>query len=105
MYISGVLGVKPNTALKIYKRWEETGDCVSAPRSGVPKKLTDMDLQHIKRHIWHDRETGRQTLGENILDLNFPISETTLKRTLVMELDLGSRIEQKDNCVQCLLSL
>src|SRR5271170_6251461 len=79
IYIDGMLGVKPNTAQKIYKRWEETGDCASAPRSGALKKLTESNLRHIKRHIRHDRKTKRQPLGEIILNLNLPISEQTLK--------------------------
>lgn len=94
-FIGETLGVKPDTAQRIYKRWEETGDCASAPRSGAPKKLTDIDLRHLKRHIRHDRETRRQPLGEIILDLNLPISEITLKRTLKNELGMGHRIQRK----------
>ena len=76
--IASILNIDPDTAKKIYYRWEETGDCASAPRSGAPKKLTQRDLIHIEHHVRHDREQRRQQLGEIIFDLNLPVSVWTL---------------------------
>ena len=93
--IAATLNINLNTVKTIYYRYEETGDCASAPRSGAPKKLTQRDLVHIERHVRHDREQRRQPLGEIILDLNLPVSESTLKRALVHDLGMGHRIERK----------
>ena len=93
--IAATLNVKQNTAQKIYYRWQESGDCSSASRSGAPKKLTERDITHIERHIRHDRGQRRQSLGEIIYDLNLPVSESTLKRTLIYDLGMGHRIERK----------
>src|SRR5579862_5676458 len=93
--IGTLLDVKANTAQKIFQRWEETGDCSSAPRSDAPKKLTETDLRHIKRHIQHDRDTRRQLLQEIINDLNLEVSTFTLKRAIVNNLSMGQRIQRK----------
>src|SRR5579859_7913918 len=82
--IGALLDVDANTAGKIYRRWEETGDCASAPRSGAPKKLTDTDLRHIRRHIQHDREARRQPLNDIINDLQLQVSKFTLSGQLLM---------------------
>ena len=73
--IAARLSVPANTAKKIYHRWEETGDCASALKSGRPKKLNERDLTHIRYHIQHDSDQRRQPLGEIIIDLNLPVSE------------------------------
>lgn len=93
--IGASLNINPDTAGKIYQRWEETGDCASAPRSGAPKKLTETDLRHIKRHIRQDRETRRQPLEEILSDLNLGVSERTLERAIVKDIGMGRRIERK----------
>jgi hypothetical protein len=73
----------------------ERGTCENAPRTGAPKVLTDGDIRQIKRHIRHDREARRQPLGDIILDLNLPVSERTLKRTIINDIGMGHRIERK----------
>jgi transposase len=93
--IGDILDVDPNTASKVFKRWEETGDCASAPRSGAPKKLTATDLRHVRRHIQHDRQARRQPLTEMITDLNLSISKWTLERAIKNDLGMGHRIERK----------
>ena len=93
--IAATLNINLNTVKKIYYRYEETGDCASAPRSGAPKKLTQRDLVHIERHVRHDREQRRQPLREIILDLNLPVSESTLRRALIHDLGMKYRIERK----------
>ena len=73
----------------------ERGTCENALRTGVPKVLTDGDIRQIKRHIRHDREARRPPLGDIILDLNIPVSERTLKRTIINDIGMGHRIERK----------
>jgi len=93
--IGALLNMNANTVRKIYRRWEETGDCASAPRSGAPKKLTDTDLRHIRRHIQHDREARRQPLNDIINDLQLQVSKFTLKRAIVDDLGMGRRIQRE----------
>ena len=93
--IEEVLHVKPNTARKIYQRWNETGSCENALRTGALKKLTKDTVEQIKTYICQDREHRRKPLAEMIIDLNLPVSERTLKRTIINDIGLNHRIERK----------
>lgn len=73
----------------------ESGTCENAPRPGAPKLLTNGDIRQIKRHICHYWEAHRQPLGDIIVDLNLPVSEWTLESTIINNIGLGYRIEQK----------
>src|SRR2546423_10303226 len=89
-----------DTVFKIYKRWEERGDCENAPRAGRLKILDKHDVRRIKTHITTNRETRRQPLGEIINEVNVPISAKTLHSTIVDSIGLNRRVEHK----RCFLS-
>jgi len=89
-----------DTVFRIYKRWEERGDCENAPRAGRPKILDKNDVRRIKAHIITNRETRRQPLGEIINEVNLPVSEKTLHSTIVDSIGLNRRVERK----RCFLS-
>jgi transposase len=92
--IGRILQVNESTARKIWNRYQETGSYVSAPRSGRPPKLTDLELRHIVRHVRHDRDTRRQPLAEITEVLNINISTKTIQRRFE-EIGLGHYIERK----------
>ena len=85
---------------KIYKRWEERGDCENASRAGRPKILNKHDVRRIKTHITTNRKTRRQPLGEIINEVNILISAKTLHSTIVDSIGLNHRVE----CKRCFLS-
>ena len=84
-----------DTVFKIYKRWEERGDCENAPRAGRLKILDKHDVCCIKTHITTNRETRRQPLGEIINEVNVPISAKTLHSTIVDSIGLNRHVERK----------
>jgi transposase len=48
------LGVTADAARQVWNRYQKTGTCYTATRSGRPKILTDRDSQHLKRYVTHD---------------------------------------------------
>jgi transposase len=94
-WIGSFLGVHPETARKVYERWEETRCFSSAPRAGRPKSFDERDVRHLARHITSSRDTRRQALGEIKNALNLTVCPKTLRNVITKDIGLGHRIERK----------
>jgi predicted transcriptional regulator len=92
--IEAELGVKADTARKIYNHHDNVEENKSAPRSGRSKSLKDRDIRQIKRHVRKDRTTRRQPLEDITKDLNLKVGWNTI-REVIKEIDMGYRIECK----------
>ena len=80
--------VSEDTLRKIYKRWEERGDCENAERSERLTILDKHDVWHIEAHITTNREIRRQPLSEIINQVNLPVCPKTLKTIIINNIGL-----------------
>ena len=93
--IESLTNVKLHTAKKIFNRWEIEGSCQNRIRGRPQKKLSTRDINHVSRHIKHDRHQRRQPLSEIINTLQLDVCTKTLKAGIVDKLNLARRIERK----------
>ena len=95
VWIGEQFDLEPDTVRKIYNRWEATGTCTNAPRSGRPTILNKHDVRRLKAYIITDRETRREPLKELVQHCNLDISTKTLSRTISDIIGMGRRVERK----------
>ena len=95
VWIGEQFNMSEDMARKIYNRWEATGSCENASRSGRPTILNKHDVRRLKSYITTNRETRREPLTELIQNCNLPVSTKTLSRTMKDYIGLGRRIERK----------
>ena len=92
--IGRILNVPADTVRKVWNRYQQTGTCESASRSGRPTKLTDRDRRQLKRYIPSGRPERRKALQDISAILNLPIKPDTLKAE-IRKFGLHLRIERK----------
>ena len=92
--IGRILNVPADTVRKVWNRYQQTGTCESASRSGRPTKLTDRDRRQLKRYIPSGRPEQRKALQDISAILNLPIKPDTLKAE-IRKFGLHLRIERK----------
>src|SRR5947207_8965849 len=80
--IASTLDVNTKTTQKLFSRYQTTGTCENAPRSGAPSKLDSNDHSAIECYIHNDHEHHRQPLSEINMNLNLNVSERTLECTI-----------------------
>ena len=66
VWIGEQFNMSEDMARKIYNRWEATGSCENASRSGRPTILNKHDVRRLKSYITTNRETRREPLTELI---------------------------------------
>jgi len=92
--IETAIGVKANTAEKIYRRRDNGYNGKSAARSGRPPKLDKVACENLQHYILCNRYTRRGPLKDITKKLNLNCHPNTLHKALV-EMGLGHRIERK----------
>lgn len=84
-----------DTVRKIWNRWQETGTCENASKSGRPTKLDKHDIRRLKTYMTDNKESRREPLSEIVVNCNLEVSTKTLKRTIDEHIGLGRRIARK----------
>jgi transposase len=86
--------VNANTCQKIYTRWQETGTCDNAPRTGAPKKVDEYTIRCIKKYIRSNRETRRMPLKDITEHVDANIYDKTMRK-VIEEIGMGHCVERK----------